>query len=63
MRYLSKSFATKPKKYKVCVQLVQLLINNQCRDVFTNKISLKFKMLLAAASIVLSPQPSLYFCV
>lgn len=60
---MSKNFATKPKKYKVFVQLVQLLINNQCRDVFTNKISLKFKMLLAAASIILSPQPSLYFCV
>lgn len=63
MRYLSKNFATKPKKYKVFLQLVQLLINNQCRDVFTNKISLKFKKLLAAASIILSPQPSHYFCV
>lgn len=29
---------------------------------FANKISLKFKMLLAAASIILFLQPFLYFC-
>lgn len=36
-RYLSKNFAMKPKKHKVFMQLLLLLINNQCRDVFPIK--------------------------
>lgn len=43
VRYLSKNFATKPKKYKVFMQQAQLLINNQCRDVWSIKSAWNLK--------------------